>query len=159
MSVFPSVCWSSWPPPMISHLFAVAIALVVIAGLIWAALTLFADELTPVVWDMRFGDQALQIVLFHVFPTRRIPYGDIAAAAATTRRQLKFRHASGKSSVTGLINRSSPLVIIYRHSTSRVVAYTPANRDRFLRELNARMTRARAVHRSRMRTSGGGVAA
>jgi hypothetical protein len=144
---------------VISHLFAVAIAVVVIAGLIWAAFGLFADELAPIMWDVHLGDRALQIVLLHILPIRRIPYGDIAAASATTRRQLIFRHASGKASVTGLINRSSPLVVIHRNSTSRVFAYTPANRDAFLRELTVRMTRARATHRSRMRTSDGGVVA
>lgn len=145
---------------MISHPFAVAIALVVIAGLLWTAYSLFADELAPIVWDVRLGNRALQIMLFHVLPVRRIPYGDITSASATTRRQLIFRHASGKTSVTGLINRSSsPLVVIHRTSTSRVFAYTPANREAFLRELNARMTHARATRRSRMRTSGGGIVA
>jgi hypothetical protein len=144
---------------VISHLFAVAIALVLIAGLTRALYVLFPDELAPIMMDVQFGDRALQVALLHVVPIRRIPYADIADASATTRRQLIFRHASGKTSVTGLLNRSTPLVVIRRTDTSRVFAYTPANRDVFLRELDARITRARTTHRSRVRPSGDGVAA
>jgi hypothetical protein len=142
-----------------SHPFAVAIPFVVIAGLTWTIRGMRAGEFSPIVMDVRFGDQALQVALLRILPIRRIPYADIAEATATTRRQLIFRHASGKTSVTGLINRSTPLVVIRRSGTSRVFAYTPANREAFLRELGTRITRARDAHRSRHRPSGGGVAA
>jgi hypothetical protein len=115
--------------------------------------------LSPIMLDVRFGDQALQVALLRILPIRRIPYADIAEATATTRRQLIFRHASGKARVTGLINRSTPLVLIRRSGTSRLFACTPANRDAFLRELGARIARARATHRSRLRAPGDGVAA
>ncbi|GEM_PF-3719713 len=144
---------------MTSHPFAVAIPFVVIAGLTWTIRGARAGEFSPIVMDVRFGDHALQVALLRILPIRRIPYADIAEATATTRRQLIFRHASGKTSVTGLINRSTPLVVIRRSGTSRVFAYTPANREAFLRELGARITRARTAQRSRRRPSGDGVAA
>jgi len=139
--------------------FAVAIPFVLIAGLTWTVRGVRARGFPPIVMDVRFGDQALQVALLRVLPIRRIPYTDIAEATATTRRQLIFRHASGKTSVTGLINRSTPLVLIRRSGTSRVFAYTPANREAFLRELDARIARARTAHRSRRRPSGDGVIA
>jgi hypothetical protein len=146
-----------------SHPFAVAIPFVMIfvmiAGLAWTIRAMRAGGLSPIVMDVRFGDQALQVALLRVLPIRRIPYADIAEATATTRRQLIFRHASGKTSVTGLINRSTPLVVIRRSGTSRVFAYTPANRQAFLRELGTRVARARSAHRSRIRPPGDGVAA
>jgi hypothetical protein len=149
----------SGPRPVTSHPAAIAIPFAVIAGLTWTIRGIRSGELSPILLDVRFGDQALQVALLRVLPIRRIPYRDIAEASPTTRRQLIFRHATGKTRVTGLINRSSPLVVIRRSGTSRVFAYTPANRDAFLKELGARIARARAAHRSRARVSGDGVAA
>jgi len=155
---------------VISHLSAVTVGVAVItvavlAVVVRAVYRLLVVRVAHLVCDVRFGDRALQIVLLHLLPIRRIAYTDIATAAATTRRQLIFRHASGKMSVTGLINRPTPLVAIHRSDRPCVFAYTPANRYLFLRELDARIARARgtatarSTGRSRMRKSGGGVAA